>query len=68
MPSLSKSLHSGRRVFVALCLLLSATVSAQFVQTVTVMPPYSNRLSDYTAVPGKIYSVITPVASSTTTA
>ena len=63
MPSLSKSLHSGRRVFVALCLLLSATVSAQFVQTVTVMPPYSNRLSDYTAVPGKIYSVITPVAT-----
>lgn len=63
MPSLSNSLHSGRRVFVVLCLLLSATVSAQFVQTVTVMPPYSTRLSDYTAVPGKIYSVITPVAT-----
>jgi TANFOR domain-containing protein len=32
---------------------------AQLAQTVTVMPPYSNRLSDYIATPGKISSVIT---------
>ena len=63
MPSLSKIRNSGRILFVLLCFLLSVTARSQFVQTVNVMPPYSNRLSDYIATPGKIYSVITPVAT-----
>jgi len=63
MPSLSKIQNSGRILFVMLCFLLSVTARSQFVQTVNVMPPYSNRLSDYIATPGKIYSVITPVAT-----
>ena len=63
MPSLFKFKIQGRILFVLLCFLLSATVRSQFVQTVTVMPPYSNKLSDYIAVPGKIHSVITPVTT-----
>ena len=63
MPSLSKLKNPGRILLVLLCFLLSATVRSQFVQTVAVMPPYSNKLSDYIAVPGKIHSVITPVTT-----
>ncbi len=63
MPSLSKIKNSGRAMFVLICLLLPAAARSQFVQTVNVMPPYSTRLSDYIAAPGKIYSVVTPVTT-----
>ena len=63
MPSLSNIKNSGRIALVLVCFLLSATGRSQFVQTVNVMPPYSNRLSDYIAVPGKIHSVITPITT-----
>ena len=48
------------RLLLVWALLLAATgAAAQLSQTVTVMPPYSNRLSDYIAAPGKISSIIT---------
>jgi TANFOR domain-containing protein len=36
---------------------------AQLSQTVSVLPPYSNKLSEYIASPGKINSIITAVGS-----
>ena len=48
------------RLLLVWALLLAATgAAAQLSQTVTVMPPYTNRLSDYIAAPGKISSIIT---------
>ena len=38
----------------------------QINQTVQVLPPYSNKLDDYFASPGKIVSVITTTGTSIT--
>ncbi len=59
MYSIFKNKNFRRILFVLFCFSISATVRSQMIQTVTVMPPYSIKLSDYIASPGKIYSVIT---------
>ncbi len=49
-----------RIMFVLTCLFtVTMAVEAQFTQSTAVMPPYSNKLSDYIASPGKINSIIT---------
>jgi len=56
----ASNIISRARLLLVWALLLAATgAAAQLSQTVTVMPPYSNRLSDYIAAPGKISSIIT---------
>ncbi|MEA4918702.1 TANFOR domain-containing protein [Proteiniphilum sp.] len=60
MFSASKN-YNYKRLLVVLCALaIMVNAHAQQVsQTVTVLPPYSNKLSDYIASPGKINSIIT---------
>ena len=64
MYSIFKNKKLWRILFVLFCFSLSVTVRSQFVQTVAVMPPYSNKLSDYIATPGRIYSVVSPATTS----
>ena len=53
-------LHSNKMIIKKLCVFLislAAVFSSQaqsITQVVSVMPPYSNKLSDYIAAPGKI--------------
>ena len=54
-------------VFVAMAALSNAAAQLyQINQTVQVLPPYTNKLSDYFASPGKIVSVITTTGTSIT--
>lgn len=46
-------------MIVLIGLAVFCSMQAQITQTVSVMPPYSNKLSDYIASPGKINSIIT---------
>ena len=60
MYTVSKIRECGRWWLLSAMMMMGTTSAlAQLAQTVTVMPPYSNRLSDYIATPGKISSVIT---------
>ena len=61
MYSLSDKRPGPKLVLTVFALLMFAVAGAQswINQTVQVLPPYTNRLSDYFNTPGRIVSVIT---------
>jgi TANFOR domain-containing protein len=63
MYSIFKTQNIRKFLTVLICLpAMAMPVKAQLNQTVSVLPPYSAKLSDYIAAPGKISSIITVTA------
>ncbi len=59
MYTVSKIKEWSRWLMLSVMMVAALSANAQLSQTVTVMPPYSGKLSDYIASPGKIHSLIT---------
>lgn len=59
MFSVFRPQNFRRLLIVLFSLTAIVSAKAQLSQTVSVLPPYSNKLSDYIASPGKINSIIT---------